>query len=275
MFEILAMELLAPKIKRAEISAPLVARHARAGQFIILRLHEKGERIPLTLFKTDKEKGTVQIVFKENGKTTHQLGGLQPGDHILDVVGPLGKPTHVENFGTVVVIGGGVGSPIAYAVAKALREGGNHIIGIIGFRSQNLVVLEEDMREVCHELLVSTDDGSYGKKGFTTHVLQELVDAGRKIDYVFSVGPVLMMKATAEITHRHEIKTVSSVNPIMVDGTGMCGACRVCTKQGIQFACVDGPEFDAHEIDYDELFQRLNEYQKEEQQALERYLEES
>lgn len=197
MFEILDMEELAPHTKRAEIAAPRVAAHARAGQFIIVRLHEEGERIPLTLFKTDKEKGTIQIVFKENGKTTHQLGSLRAGDHILDVVGPLGTPTHVEKFGTVVVIGGGVGSPIAYAVAKALHQAGNHVIGIIGFRSKNLVVLEDDMKEVCDELLVSTDDGSYGKKGFTTHLLQELIDSGRTIDYVFSVGPVPMMKATA------------------------------------------------------------------------------
>ncbi len=272
MFKIIDMELLAPRIKRMSIEAPDVARYAQAGQFIILRLHDKGERTPLTLFKTDKENGVIEIVFQETGKSTYELGDCQPGEQLLDVVGPLGKPTDVEGYGTVVVVAGGAGTPIGYAVAKAMHEAGNHVVGIVGFRSQDMVILEEDIQAVCDELIIATDDGSYGKHGFTSTILQELIDTGCDIDFVFTVGPVIMMKVIADITKKHGIPTVASLNPIMVDGTGMCGACRVCTKQGIQLACVDGPDFDAHEVDFNKLLNRLNEYDKEEQQSLERYL---
>jgi ferredoxin--NADP+ reductase len=272
MFKIVDMKPLAPNIKWMKIEAPDVACYSQAGQFVIIRLHEKGERIPLTLFKTDSKKGVVEIVFQESGKSTYELGSCQPGEELLDVVGPLGKPTEVEAYGTVVIVAGGVGTPIGYAVAKAMHEGGNHVIGIVGFRSKELVILEEEVQSVCDKLIVATDDGSYGKHGFTSDILKELIDEGHTIDFVFTVGPVIMMKVIANITKQYNIPTVASLNPIMVDGTGMCGACRVCTKQGIQFACVDGPDFNAHEVDFNKLLNRLNEYEEEEQQSLERYL---
>jgi len=270
MFEIVDMEQLAPHVKRIELKAPMVARFARAGQFVILRLHEKGERIPLTIFKKDEKKGTIQLVFQEVGKTTFELGDFKPGDKITDVVGPLGKPTHIEKYGTVVVVGGGVGIAIAYAVARAMKEAGNHVVLVAGFRNKDMVILEEDMKEVCDELIVTTDDGSYIRKGFTTDILKELLGEGRKINHVFAVGPVIMMKLIAEITREHGIKTVVSLNPIMVDGTGMCGACRVCVGGETKFACVDGPDFDAHEVDFGEILRRLVEYKNEEKQALEK-----
>jgi ferredoxin--NADP+ reductase len=272
MFKIISMEPLAPHVKAMKVEAPDVARYAQAGQFVIIRLHEKGERIPLTLFKTDRKKGTVEIVFQETGKSTYELGSCQPGDELLGVVGPLGKPTEVKAYGKVVVVAGGVGTPIGYAVAKAMHEGGNHVTGIMGFRNKEMVILEDDVKAVCDELVVATDDGSYGKHGFTSDILQELIDEGRTIDFVFTVGPVIMMKVIANLTRQHDIPTVASLNPIMVDGTGMCGACRVCTKQGIQFACVDGPDFNAHDVNFNTLLSRLNEYEEEEQQSLKRYL---
>jgi len=277
MFEIVDIEKLAPHVRRIEVKAPLVAKFAKAGQFVIIRIHDKGERIPLTIFKKDVEKGTIQLVFQEVGKSTFELGDYKKGDKIMDVVGPLGKPTHIENYGTAVVVGGGVGTPIAYAVAAAMKEEGYNVIGIAGFRNKEMVILEDDLKEVCDELLITTDDGSYIRKGFTTDVLKELLDSGKKIDYVFAVGPPVMMKLIADLTRKAGIKTVVSLNPIMVDGTGMCGACRVCVGGEIKFACVDGPDFDAHMVDFDELLRRLTEYKEEEKQslekmALERYL---
>jgi len=272
MFEIIDIEKIAPHIKRVELKAPLIAKFAKAGQFVVLRIHDKGERIPLTIFKRDTEKGTIQLVFQEVGKTTFELGDCRAGDRIMDVVGPLGKPTPVEKYGTAVVVGGGVGTPIAYAVAAALKEAGNEVIGIAGFRNKEMVILEEDLKEVCDEFLVTTDDGSYVRKGFTTDVLKEIFDSGKKVDYVFAVGPPIMMKLIADLTRKDGIKTVVSLNPIMVDGTGMCGACRVSIRGEIKFACVDGPDFDAHEVDFDELMRRLTEYKDEEKEALGRYL---
>lgn len=272
MFEIIDIEKIAPHIKRVELKAPLIAKFAKAGQFVVLRIHDKGERIPLTIFKRDTEKGTIQLVFQEVGKTTFELGDCKAGDRIMDVVGPLGKPTPVEKYGTAVVVGGGVGTPIAYAVAAALKEAGNEVIGIAGFRNKEMVILEEDLKEVCDEFLVTTDDGSYVRKGFTTDVLKEILDSGKKVDYVFAVGPPIMMKLIADLTRKDGIKTVVSLNPIMVDGTGMCGACRVSIRGEIKFACVDGPDFDAHEVDFDELMRRLTEYKDEEKEALGRYL---
>lgn len=270
MFEIIDMELLAPHVKRIEVKAPMVAKFAKAGQFVILRLHERGERIPLTIFKKDEEKGTIQLVFQEVGKTTYELGDFKPGDKITDVVGPLGRPTHLEKYGTAVVVGGGVGIAIAYAVARAMKEAGNHVILIAGFRNKEMVILEDDLKEACDELLITTDDGSYVRKGFTTNVLKELIDAGREINYVFAVGPVIMMKLISGITKEYGIKTVVSLNPIMVDGTGMCGACRVHVGGETKFACVDGPDFDAHQVDFDEILRRLVEYKNEEKEALEK-----
>ena len=195
------------------------------------------------------------------------------GDAITDVVGPLGRPTHIENFGTSVIVSGGVGAPIGYSITKALKEAGNYVISIIGFRNKQLVILEDEFREVSDELLVTTDDGSYVRKGFTTDVLSELLESGRKVDYVFTVGPVIMMKKVADITRRYGIRTYASLNPIMVDGTGMCGACRVTVGGKVVFACVDGPDFDAHQVDFDELLKRLAMYKEEEKIALERFLQ--
>ncbi len=271
MFRIVRKETLSEKIKLIEIEAPLIARKAKAGQFVILRLHEKGERIPLTLHKWDPEKGTITLVFQEVGKTTTELGTYEAGDVLADVVGPLGKPTEIERYGKVIVVGGGVGVAIAYAVAKAMKKAGNHVTSIIGFRSKDLVMLEDDMREVSHELIVCTDDGSYGRKGFVTEALKDLLDE-RRYDLVFAVGPVIMMKFVSKITAEHGVKTIVSLNPIMVDGTGMCGACRVTVGGEVKFACVDGPDFDGHQVDYDELMRRLSMYVEEEKLALERYL---
>ncbi len=273
MFEIQAIEELAPKIRWMQVEAPRVARYAEAGQFVVLRIHQKGERIPLTIFKKDADDGTIELVFQEVGKTTMELGQQQPGDTLLDLVGPLGTPTRVDDYGTVAVVSGGVGTPIAYAVAQAMQERDNHVVGIAGYRNKDMVILEDDLEAVCDELIVTTDDGSYKRKGFTTTILQEEIEGGRDIDLVFTVGPVIMMKLVADITREGGIKTEASLNPIMVDGTGMCGACRVCTSDGIQFACVDGPDFDAHEVDFDELLSRLDEYNEEEQEAVERYMQ--
>lgn len=273
MFEIQAIEELAPKIRWMQVEAPRAARYAEAGQFVVLRIHQKGERIPLTIFKKDADDGTIELVFQEVGKTTMELGQQQPGDKLLDLVGPLGKPTPVDDYGTVAVVSGGVGTPIAYAVTKAMLGRDNHVVGIAGYRNKDMVILEDDLEEACDELIVTTDDGSYKREGFTTTILQEEIEGGRGIDFVFTVGPVIMMKLVADITREHGIKTEASLNPIMVDGTGMCGACRVCTSDGIQFACVDGPDFDAHEVDFDELLSRLDEYNEEEQEAVERYME--
>ncbi|MFO8132351.1 MAG: sulfide/dihydroorotate dehydrogenase-like FAD/NAD-binding protein [Thermoplasmatota archaeon] len=273
MFEIRDVKQLAPKIRWMEIEAPRIARYAEAGQFVVLRIHEKGERIPLTIFKKDADAGTIQLVFQEVGKTTLELGQQQSGDSLMDLVGPLGTPTRLDDYGTVVVVSGGVGTPIAYAVAAAMQEKDNHVVGIAGYRNKDMVILEDDLEAACDELIVTTDDGSYKREGFTTTILQEEIKNGRDIDFVFTVGPVIMMKLVADITREHGIKTEASLNPIMVDGTGMCGACRVCTCNGVQFACVDGPDFDAHDVDFDELLSRLDEYNEEEREALERYRE--
>ncbi|MEM4581907.1 MAG: sulfide/dihydroorotate dehydrogenase-like FAD/NAD-binding protein, partial [Candidatus Korarchaeum sp.] len=202
MFEIVDKRELAPNIKWIKVKAPIIARNAKPGQFVVIRLHERGERIPLTLFRWDKDEGTIELVFQEVGKTTYELGTYEVGDAIADVTGPLGKPTHVDKFGTAVVVSGGVGAPIGYSVTKALKEAGNYVISIIGFRNRQLVILEDEFREVSDELLITTDDGSYIRKGFTTDVLNELLESGRKVDYVFTVGPVIMMKKVADITRK-------------------------------------------------------------------------
>jgi ferredoxin/flavodoxin---NADP+ reductase len=273
MFPILEAQFLAPDVKRFVVEAPRVSRKRKAGQFVILRLHTHGERIPLTIADSDPEKGTITIIVQGIGKTTKLLNMLDAGDAILDLVGPLGKPSDVELYGTVVVIGGGVGAAIAYPTAKAMKEAGNHVISIVGARNKELVILEKEIGAISDELLITTDDGSYGVKGFVTAELKALIDSGRKIDFVLAIGPPRMMQAVAETTRPHAIKTVVSLNSLMVDGTGMCGGCRILTTHGAQFACVDGPEFDAHEVDFDLLVQRNRNYQKFEAQALERFLD--
>jgi len=270
-FKIVHAQFIAPGIKRFVIEAPRIARKQRPGQFVIIRVNETGERIPLTIEKSDPEKGTVNIVVQSIGKTTNLLNSLETGDSILDIVGPLGKPSEIENFGTVVVMGGGVGTAMAYPSASALKKAGNRVITIIGGRNKDLVILEKEMREVSDTVFVTTDDGSYGDKGLVTDRLRQLIDNGTRIDEVLAVGPIPMMKAVADMTRKEHIKTMVSLNPIMIDGTGMCGGCRVLVEGKSEFACVDGPEFDAHRVDFAILVQRNAMYRDAEKRSLEEY----
>jgi len=269
MFKILHAEFIAPGIKRFVIEAPRIARKQKPGQFVILRIYEEGERIPITIEKSDPARGTINIVVQSVGKTTHLLNSLETGDRIRDVVGPLGKPSEIERFGTAVVMGGGVGTAMAYPTAAALKRAGNRVISIIGARSKELVILEREMREVSDELLVTTDDGTYADKGFVTDKLRQLMERGTGIDLVLAVGPIPMMRAVADMTRKENIRTIVSLNPIMIDGTGMCGGCRVLIDGKSQFACVDGPEFDASRIDFAVLVQRNAMYRAAEQKSME------
>ena len=270
MFRIVKATPLAPSVKLFEIEAPRIARKQRPGQFVIIRVHENGERIPLTIKGSDPKRGTITLVVQAVGKTTSMLNDLKAGDSILDVAGPLGKPSDIENYGRCVVIGGGVGTAIALPTAEALKAAGNHVIGILGARTKNLLILEKEVREASHELFIMTDDGSYGAKGLVTDKLREILHG---VDFVLAIGPVPMMRAVAEVTRPGKIKTVVSLNSIMVDGTGMCGGCRVAVGGESRFACVDGPEFDAHEVDFQVLTQRNAMYRSEEQQAFAEYKE--
>ncbi len=271
MYRILAKETLTPVTKLYVIEAPEVARKARAGQFIILRVVEQGERIPLTIADYDGEAGTVTIVVQEVGKTTKLLGTLEVGDSLASFTGPLGIPTEIEQYGTVVVVGGGLGIAPIYPICRSLREAGNHVISIIGARSANLLFWEDKMRSVTDELIVCTDDGSYARKALVTVPLKELLESGRKVDRVWGIGPAIMMKFIALTTKPFGVKTIVSLNSIMVDGTGMCGACRVSVAGKTRFACVDGPEFDGHEVDWDLLLSRQRIYLDLEKQALEAF----
>jgi ferredoxin--NADP+ reductase len=253
------------------IKAPRIARKQKAGQFAILRVHENGERIPLTIAESDPKSGTISLIVQGVGKTTKLLCTLEPGMAISDVVGPLGKPSEVQQYGTVVVIGGGVGTAIAYPTAQALKEAGNHVIMIIGGRTKELVILENEARAASNELYVTTDDGSYGEKGLVTDKLRQLIGAGPPIHLVLAIGPIPMMRAVAEMTRPFGIRTLVSLNPIMVDGTGMCGGCRVLVNGQSKFACVDGPEFDAHQVDFEMLAKRNTTYRTAERTALERF----
>jgi len=270
-FNILHAEFLAPGIKRFVIEAPRIARKQRPGQFVIVRIHEEGERIPLTIENSDPQKGTINIVVQSLGKTTNQLNSLGAGDHIRDVVGPLGKPSEIEKFGTVVVMGGGVGTAMAYPTAAALKQAGNKVISIVGARNKELVILEREMREVSDVLMITTDDGSYADKGFVTDKLRQLIQNGVPINLVLAIGPIPMMRAVADMTRSERIRTLVSLNPIMIDGTGMCGGCRVLVDNKSQFACVDGPEFDAHQVNFAVLVQRNGAYRSQEQQSLAEY----
>lgn len=271
MYKIIEARFLAENVKLFEIKAPQIAKKRQAGQFVIIRLDEHGERIPLTIADSDTDKGTVTIIVQGVGKTTCALNDKEKGDTILDVVGPLGTPSHIEKFGTVVSIGGGVGTAIAYPTAVAMKKAGNYVITINGARSKDLVILEDEMKSVSDEAYVTTDDGSYGFHGFVTQKLQELIDQGKQIDFVLAIGPIPMMQAVADVTRSHKIKTVVSLNPIMVDGTGMCGGCRVIVDGTSKFACVDGPEFDAHLVDFKNLADRNKMYIKHEQNSLQQY----
>jgi ferredoxin/flavodoxin---NADP+ reductase len=271
MFKIIDARFLAPDVKRFQIEAPRIARKRKAGQFVIVRLHEHGERIPLTIADSDLAAGTITLIVQGIGKTTRLMNSLNAGDAILDVVGPLGEPSHVENFGSVVIIGGGVGTAIAYPTAVAMKRAGNRVISILGARNAELLILEVEVRATSDELFIMTDDGSYGEKGFVTQKLQQLLDLGRIVDQVLAIGPIPMMKAVADVTRPRGIKTIVSLNPIMVDGTGMCGGCRVMVGGTSKFACVDGPEFDAHQVDFQILMQRNSLYKQQEKAALERF----
>jgi ferredoxin--NADP+ reductase len=267
MYKILEKKILSDNVKQMVVKAPLVAKKAQAGQFIILRIDEQGERIPLTIADYNGKKGTVTIIFMEVGKTTKQLGTLNVGDKILNFVGPLGVPSEIEKYGTVVCIGGGVGIAPLYPVIRALKQVGNNVISILGARNEKLLMLEKEIEEYSDEFHICTDDGSKGTKGFVSNVLQNLIDDGKKIDAVWAIGPVIMMKVVADLTRKYDIKTIVSLNPIMVDGTGMCGGCRVSVGNETKFACVDGPEFDGHLVDFDNLMLRNRRFICEEDEA--------
>ncbi len=269
MYQILTREDLTPDIHLLEIAAPEVARKAQAGQFIVIRVDEKGERIPLTIADWNREKGTVTVVFMEVGKTTRKLATVKAGESVATFVGPLGLPTHIEKFGTVVCVAGGFAIATIVPIARAMREAGNKVISIMGFRSKDLVFWEDRLHNVSDELIVTTDDGSYGRKGVVTVPLKELLEGDEKIDRVVAIGPTVMMKFSSLTTQPFGVKTIVSLNPIMVDGTGMCGVCRVEVGGVTKFTCVDGPDFDGHQVDWDLLMARQRIYLDEEKRSLE------
>ncbi len=271
MFKIAHAEFIATGIKRFEIEAPRIARKQVAGQFVILRLYDQGERIPITIENSNPERGTISLVVQSVGKTTHLLNRLNTGDNIVDVVGPLGKPAEIALFGSVVVVGGGVGVAMAYPTAAALKRAGNRLVSIIGARNKELVILEREMGQVSDELMITTDDGSYAEKGLVTDKLRQLLDNHAPMDLVLAVGPIPMMRAVAELTRKDHIRTRVSLNPIMIDGTGMCGGCRVLVDGRSQFACVDGPEFDGHAVDFGVLTQRNSTYREAENRSMEEF----
>ena len=272
LYKVLEKTFLQEIVVRMVIEAPEVARKRKAGQFVVLMIDDKGERIPLTIVDSDSDKGTITIIYQIVGKTTAQLAKMEKGEFIMHVLGPLGHPTEIENFGTAVVVGGGVGIGVAYPIAAALKKAGNKVISIIGARTKDILILEDDMRKVSDQLLVATDDGSYGFHGFVSTVLQNLIDSKKEnIAIIYAIGPVPMMRVLANLTKPYGIKTIVSLNPIMVDATGMCGACRVSVGGKTKFGCVDGPEFDGHEVDFNLLMTRLRMYCDQEKQAMESY----
>ncbi len=273
MYKIVEKRELAPTVKLMKILSPEIAKKVQAGQFIIIRTDSKGERIPLTVADFDREEGTITIIFQEVGYSTKQLGNYNVGDEVLDFVGPLGQATEIEDYGTVLCVGGGVGVAPVLPIAKALKEAGNNVISIIGARCQDLLILEDEMREASTELHITTDDGScnYGMKGFVTDKIKEILDdPSNDVKHIWAIGPVIMMKFCASLTKKYEVPTTVSMNPIMVDGTGMCGACRVAVGDKTKFACVDGPEFDGHQIDWDLAMRRMNIFVEKERLITER-----
>ncbi|MCJ7759837.1 sulfide/dihydroorotate dehydrogenase-like FAD/NAD-binding protein [Candidatus Bathyarchaeota archaeon] len=257
---ILEKKEIGPKIKSYTLLSPLIAKKQKPGQFLVVRASEQGERIPLTIADADPQEGTIRIVFQEVGRSTKHLGKLNQGQEIMDVVGPLGQPSRIELFGTVIIAAGGVGIAEAYPIAKALRTVGNRVITILGARNKELFIMLEEIAKVSNELFTITDDGSSGKKGLVTDQLKELLERGIIVDKVITIGPTIMMKAVSELTKKHSIPTMASLNPIMIDATGMCGCCRVSVGGETKFTCVDGPEFDAHKVNFDQLISRLNMY---------------
>jgi ferredoxin/flavodoxin---NADP+ reductase len=271
MFKIVKREEMAEgTVVLNEIDAPLIAKKAKPGQFVILKANETGERIPLTMADTDPEKGTITIIYMVVGKSTALFRDLKVGEGYMDVIGPLGKPTHLEKVGKVVCVGGGTGVAVLHPITRGLKQAGNEVTCIIGARTKNLLILEDKMRAASHDLRICTDDGSYGHHGFVTEVLKGVLEAGG-VDLVVAIGPVPMMKFVSKMTKEFNVKTIVSLNPIMVDGTGMCGGCRVSIGGKSQFACVDGPEFDGHQVDYDELMNRLAAYKEDEKECYEGY----
>ncbi len=274
MFKILDKEKIAENVVMMTISAPYIAKHARVGNFIVLRVNEKGERIPLTIADSDKKNGTITILFLKIGKTTELLGMLDKGDYIKDITGPLGHTTPIKKYGNCILIGGGIGAATLYPIIKALKKAKNNITGIIGARSKELLIWGKKLKKYSNDFFVTTDDGSYGRKGLVTDVLMEIINS-KSISLVVAVGPVRMMKAVSDLTKPHSIKTIVSLNPLMVEGTGMCGACRVKIDGKTRFSCIDGPEFDGHTVDFKGLENRLKFYQKEEKEALRLFLKKS
>ncbi len=268
---VIKKEMLSENVVRMVLEAPAIAKKRKAGQFILLKVDEKGEKIPLTIVDSDAQQGTITIIFQVVGKTTTMLADKKKGEFIHDLQGPLGNPTEIEHFGHVVCIGGGVGVGVVYPIAVALKAAGNRVTSIIGARTKELLILEEEMKKVSDHLVVATDDGSYGFHGFVSAVLQDMLDRKEKIDRVYAVGPVPMMRVLCDVTRAHGIKTIVSLNSLMLDASGMCGACRVSVGGKTKFTCVDGPEFDGHEVDFAILANRLRMYSQQERQSLEMY----
>jgi len=272
MNRIIKKEFLSDNVFRMVVEAPRIAQSRKAGNFVIVRLDEGGERIPLTIADADVEKGTITLIVQKVGCTSAKMSKLQEGEAILDIVGPLGIPTHIEKFGTVLCAGGGVGIAPLYPIVQAMKRAGNKVITILAARTAELLILEQEMREYSDELVIMTDDGSYGEKGLIIKGMEEVLQR-EKVDQAVVVGPAIMMKFAAATTQKYQVPTIASLNTIMVDGTGMCGACRCSVGDKTKFVCVDGPEFDAHQVNFDEMIQRLNAYQKEEQISYQQYLQ--
>lgn len=272
MYKIVDKSYFSPNVLRLEIEAPLIAKARKAGHFVIVRVSEQGERIPLTIAGADVQRGTITLVVQKMGVSSTKLCSLNVGDEVTDVVGPLGKATHIENFGTVVCACGGVGTAPMLPIAEALKQAGNRVITVLAARTKELVILEEQMRQFSDEVVVMTDDGSYGQKGLVTAGVESVIQR-EKVDFCVTIGPAIMMKFVSLLTKKYDVPTIASLNTIMVDGTGMCGACRVTVGGQTKFVCVDGPEFDAHQVDFDEMMMRLGAYRAEEQEAKEHLLE--
>ncbi|QQS51495.1 MAG: sulfide/dihydroorotate dehydrogenase-like FAD/NAD-binding protein [Bacteroidota bacterium] len=270
MHQILHKEYLSEKVVKFEILAPQIAKKRMAGHFVIVKIGQKGERIPLTISSANLNTGTITLIVQKVGVTSHKLAMLEIDDYITDIVGPLGQPTHIENFGTVLCAGGGVGVAPLLPIVEELKKKGNRVITVLAARSKDLVILEKEIRASSDQVIIMTDDGSYGKKGLVTNGMEEVI-LNQKIDLAITIGPAIMMKFTSLLTKKYIIPTLASLNSIMVDGTGMCGACRVSVSNKTKFVCVDGPEFDAHQIDFDELLMRLGGYQEDEMKALDSY----
>jgi ferredoxin--NADP+ reductase len=269
MNKIIEKEFLSPQVFRLKVDAPEIAKKRKAGQFVILRVNDAGERIPLTIADADPVAGWIELVVQAVGKTTAALSNLAVGDSLHDLAGPLGRPTHIDTYGTVVMVGGGIGIAPSHPIAQAMKSAGNTVISILGGRTKDLIIMESKVRATSDEVIIATDDGSYGIKGLVTDAIQKLIDAGRKIDLVIAIGPPVMMKFVSLLTKKYGIRTLVSLNTIMIDGTGMCGGCRVSVDGKSKFVCVDGPEFDGHLVNFEEMMQRLSMYRDQEKESME------